>query len=338
MTAIRTFCNADLPGLLEVWIRHWSAVGPPPSVSVPMIEQSILARTFFDATQLLVAVDEENRPHAWAHFLSADEAFTSELGPYHVEDPAAPHDAVLAAICFDGDGGLAMCDDLLREVQSAASRKGFTRLLTGPLRDKTCGYAGLSPIGHGIGVPSHDARTSSLLSRQGFTPTITAKALTAATSTYRPPVGRESLMLRRSTRTDSFAIYPRTARQASAMSHLDLEQHQLIDHRSGTVLAEVVLWISDPESQVMNVDKAILDLSSSFRTGGMDSTDADLSHESYLIASIVSGLPNRRIFEVETSVDQDDTKRIEQLTNLKFTIAQQGQRWEKPLNPSSEQA
>src|SRR6056297_138885 len=304
MTEIRSFCNADLPGLLDVWIRHWSAVGHPPAVSVPMIEQSVLSRTFFDASTLKVAYGENGQVEAWAHFLpdrdqAADEQVNSLDGDGRENQDRT---AILAAICFDTAGGLAACDRLLSEVESAARDAGFTRLEIGPLRDKVCGYAGLSPIGHGIGVPNYDARTTSLLSRRGYEPRETVISYCVTTNTYRPPVGRESLQLRRSTRIECFDIYPRTARQASAMAHLNLERHQLIEHRTGTVLAEIGLWTSDPEAQVMDCAKAILDLCSPIRSSEDKATETDLAAEAYLIGSVMQGLPNRRIFEVETSV------------------------------------
>ena len=70
MSLIRQFRNADLPALVDVWIQHWSAVGPSPAVSVAMIEQAILAKTFFSESTLLVATVDE-KVVAWCHFYPA---------------------------------------------------------------------------------------------------------------------------------------------------------------------------------------------------------------------------------------------------------------------------
>ncbi|MEM9644728.1 MAG: hypothetical protein AAF989_07030 [Planctomycetota bacterium] len=370
MTEIRTFRNADLPGLLNVWIQHWSAVGQSPAVSVPMIEQSILSRTFFQAEHLLVA-HSAGKVEAWAHFLPAipnagsqvptradvhEIAVQENAGP-EIAGPETPgremngsthagsdspasvadlpgdvshEDAILTAVCFDPEGGLKICDELLARVEQAALQAGHRQFLTGPLRDDICGYAGLAPVGHGIGIPSCDTRLTSLLSRRGYVPERTTVSMSVASNTYRPPVNRESLQLRRSTRVESFQVYPRSAHQASAMAHLNMERHQLIEHRTGTVLAETGLWTSDPEAQVMDCSRGILDLSVPVRPPS-DRTPADTLAESYLIGHVIQSSPNRRIFEIETSVDQDDTLRMSQLGDLKFSPTRQGQSWKKQL-------
>ncbi len=55
MESIRPFQNVDLPDLARIWCEHWSATGAMPPVSVAMIEQAVLSRTFFDSTILMVA-------------------------------------------------------------------------------------------------------------------------------------------------------------------------------------------------------------------------------------------------------------------------------------------
>lgn len=320
MTEIRPFRNSDLPGLLNVWIQHWSAIGPPPPVSNAMIEQAILARTFFEARHLLV-VESEGVVRAWSHIV----AERPDEQPEPDEDVRPT--AVLAAICFDTNEGLASCDRLLEATEQHANESGFGILVTGPVRDDHCGYAGLAPLGHGVGIPNDDARTASLFSRRGYVPQQSMTSFSTTTNTYRPPVSRDAMQLRRSTRTDVAEVFPETPRRASSMAHLDIERHQLIEHRTGTVLAETELWISDPEAQVMDCSHAILSLP----PGRTTSDGAAIAAESYLIGSLVQSLPNRRIFEIETVVDDNDAVRMEQLQTLKFEAQQRGQRWQKGI-------
>ena len=309
MTHIRSFQNRDLPALADVWIRHWSAVGPSPQVSVATIEQAILSRNFFDSGKLLVA-EVDDAVVAWTHYQP---------------DPAEESSAILCAICFTPENGLAVCDQLLRETESRVAAAGYQKIVVGPVRDNVLGYAGLSPIGHGIGVPARDARTSSLLSRSGYQTLGAISRLVVSTSPYRMPVSREALQLRRTTRIEHRLLMPSGIEKASALSHLDIERHQLIDHRSKKPLAEVDWWLSDPEAQVMNCAESILDLGEILARGELQ------AEESFLIASAIQAMANRRVFSVETSVNQNQSTLISQLQALQLQVAEQGQRWSKTL-------
>lgn len=312
MSQIRRFCNADLPSLVDLWVRHWATFDTAPDVSVAMIEQAILARWFFDPATLLVA-EYDGHIHAWCHWVPLPEGET----------------AVLAAICFSPEGGRGVCEPLLEEVEARIRGAGYRRIVVGPLRDQCCGYTGLAPIGHGIGVPAADSRTASLLSQAGYSNDRSVERMRAATSLYRVPLNRETLQLGRATRLESESVIPHDPWRATAMSHLDIERHRLVEHRTGNCLAEIDLWTSDAEVQVMKPSEAILDLEQVAPGGSLD------PEQSFLIGSLIRTLANRRIFHVETVIDQDQPKLSEQLGKLQFQSAELGIRWEKSLAESS---
>lgn len=308
MIEIRHFRNGDLLALADVWVQHWSEAGPPPPVSTTIIEQAVLSRTFFDARHLLVA-EYEGDIQGWCHF---------------VPDMFDSSTAILSAICFTADG-LQSCDQLLTAVETLVASLGFQRLVVGPLRDEVSGYAGLAPLGHGIGVSVNDPRVSSLLSRHAFTSGQSVARMTAATNPYRMSVNREWMQLQRSTRLQNETWFPADRRHASAMAHMDIEHHELVDHRSNESLASVSIWLSDPDAQVMDCSRAIIDLGDAHQRGKLEPV------ESFLIGSVIPLLANRRVFTVETAVDQDRGELMEQLGKLNFTNAELGQRWEKML-------
>lgn len=304
---IRPFQNADLPDIADVWIRYWSTVVSPPEVSVAMIEQAIFARTFFDAADLLVA-RRDNVTVGWCHIVPWAETET----------------AIIPAICFSPEG-LSLCDTLLVAAETRIAESGFKNIVVGPLRDVQCGYTGLAPIGHGIGIPTNDARTSSLLSRRGYSTGLTVNRLVVATSTYRPAINRDWMQLRRTTKIGRRAKMPTDARTASAMAHLDIEQHSLVDYRSGKQLAAIDLWTSDPDAQVMSCSEAILDLGDILVRGEIT------TEEGFLISSLVQSLANRRVFSVETAVDSEHGKLTDQLTALGLAPDERGHRWVKSV-------
>ncbi len=345
MAMIRPFQNSDLPGIFEVWMRHWAAARQSPPVSVSILERAVLSRCFFRPADLMVAL-EDNQVIAWAHsFRSSpsDEPGRTPTGERErpVEDFVR---ATIAALCFADGPGIAICDQLLQAVEADLRRLNVERIDVGPLRDDRHGYAGLAPIGHGIGVPVSDTRTGSLLSRNGYQVVRSVDRMAVQTSTYRPPVNRAFLQLRRSTRLDHLQVLPSDFRVASAMSHLDIERHTLVDHQQQQMLATCELWLGDPEVQVMESSRAILSLSP---MGGrlydgqtlpkpsrrfVDPETRELSLDcQFLISTLVQSLSNRHILTVETAVDRSDRKLLEQLGELKFNCVEQGKQWTKRL-------
>lgn len=319
MSLIRPFRNADLPELLSVWMGHWTAAGRTPKVSVGILDRAITSRLFFRPEDLLVAV-AAGRVVGWCHCLPASS------DDENVE-------ASIPMICFSGEAGVAACDDLLAEAEAQLIRDGARSVVVGVVRDQSDGYTGLSPIGHGIGVPICDARTASLLSRHGYHVARSVNRMTVVTSTYRPPVTREFMQFRRLTRAEREPILPRELQTGIAMSHFDIERFHLVDHRTGAELAVLDAWISDPEAMVMNGSEAILsfDLVGSETTALMD--PPRLSDEcQFLVTLVIQSLSHRHIFSLETSVDSSATALVTQLTSLNFANTEQGRQWQKQLS------
>jgi hypothetical protein len=312
---IRDFCNADLPDLTRIWSEHWAAAQAPPPISSTIIERAILSRTFFTRNELLIA-EIDGQPEGWCHFSHPGSMADDLTGDETSET------AILSAICFT-HAGLACCDALLDAVQARTRELGCSKILAGPLRDQQCGYVGLPPIGHGLGISESDVRVSSLLTRHGFSPGGSYERLVVTTAPYRPPINREMIQLRRTTRTERATVIPQSGRYASAMAHLDIEHHQLINHRNGDHLANVRMWLSDPEAQVMSCAEAILDLSPVETPGQLTVA------ERFLISAIIQTMANRCVFRVETVVDADHHELKEQLRSLGFEHADRGRRWEK---------
>jgi len=256
-----------------------------------------------------------------------------------------PREALLTAICFTGESGLAACDELLAKTEQQLRDAGVRRVHVGPVRDQRHGYAGLSPVGHGIGVPVADTRTASLLSRHGYHVSASVDRLAVPTSTYRSPVNRDFLQLQRRTRVDRTAVLPVDARTAVAMSHFDVERYSLFDHTLETELAALDLWLSDVEGQVMEGGRGLLSFELLSPAEALDETkplgstkqnavsaNQQLTLEArYLVSAVIPTLATRNIYTIETSVDEADSTFIEQLLALKFSSVEQGRQWAKEL-------
>ena len=293
------------------------------------LEQAILARMSFDPSHLFVGVTDDNQVKAWCHV--ARQASVSEFAG-DTSDSSANTDidlseARILALCFSPDGGLEVCESLLASTQRKLANEGVSRLVVGPVRDRCFGYAGLPPNGYGFGIPDSDSRTSTLLSRRGFTAGMGLSRLEVSTTPYRPKVSREALQLRRTSRFQRSINLPTDPIVASSLSHFDVECHQAFNHQTGQLIAEMELLTSDVEAQVMGVDQAILRIPSD-----NDSESFELSTgESFLIGSLLQTAADRRVYRVETVVNSNAKRLIDQLGELQFRLAQHGHQWEKDL-------
>ena len=106
---------------------------------------------------------------------------------------------------------LGVSAQLLEAAEKQILEGGFRRVCAGLLRDDQFGYAGLDPIGHGIGIPAGDSRITALLQEHGYAPQRDVARMTASIVGYRPPVNREALQFRRTTRVKTVSFRPRDA-------------------------------------------------------------------------------------------------------------------------------
>ena len=302
---IRSFQNADLPILHRLWIEQWSALGPAPAVRQAQIEQAVLARTFFRADELLIA-QRDGDAMAWLHFC---------------QWPSDPELFVIPAICLGVGADLSLGNSLLLEAQQRITAAGAKRIQVGVVRDDQFGYAGLDPIGHGIGISNADVRLQQLLENAGYQVASRNLAMMVSVAGFRPPVSREGLLYRRSTRLEVGKFCYQDPRHAAGMSHLDVEPHCLVD-RTGQTLANVDLWLSDPEAEVMRPSMMILDIGEAQVRGRLEPA------ESYLIGASIQAAASRNILSVETSVDEDKRELVAGLETLQFRPSAQGKHWQ----------
>ena len=313
---IRPFRNADLPDLVRIWVEHWSMAGPPPYVNQAKFEQAVLARKFFDPQTLLVAVAE---PTA--------ETTGNELGKetvtgwchYAIHD-GDPVSVLVHALCLGETIEPAIGLKLLAAVEERSPDGAPIRV--GVVRDDQRGYAGLEPIGFGIGVPMADYRTTGILQQAGFTPMTPIFRMLANVPGYRPAVSREALQFRRSAKVEFQTELSSDPRVAAGLSHVDVEQVSLTS-ADGQQLASVRVWLSDPEAEVMSPTTAILDLKQQHDRGRLEPA------ESYLIGALIQSLAQRNIQTVETAVDGDKTELLDQLQKLQFPTVDEGMCWQK---------
>lgn len=288
--------------------------GPPPYVNQAKFEQAVLSRAFFDPKTLLVAVAETPTESAgnqggketvlgWCHYTN------------HDSDSVLVH-----AICLGETVEPAIGLKLLAAMEERVPDQVPIRV--GVVRDDQRGYAGLEPIGFGIGIPIADYRTTGILQQAGYSPMTPILRLQAGVPGYRPAVSREALQFRRSAKVEFHSELSSDPRVAAGLSHVDVEKVSL-HSAGGEQLASVRVWLSDPEAEVMSPIAAILDLRDQHDRGRLEPS------ESYLIGAMLQSLAQGNIQTVETAVDRDKTALVDQLQKLQFSTVDEGMCWQK---------
>jgi hypothetical protein len=311
MLEIRSFCNSDVPRLAMLWVIHHTVYRPAPLVTPAIWEQAIASRHFFAPQRLLVAT-WNGEPVAWCQWFIGDS-----------------RTAHLAAICFDTSPPAEQAAiSLLDECQQHAATAGMTTMVAGISKDSRFGYQGLDPIGQGIGVDVADDRVNQLLEQAGFEEQQRLDRWEVATEAYRPPVNRESLNLRRSTRLELIAPPATTPAESSAMYHFDIHRYQLLPLRGGTPLAMADLWISDPEIHVMSIHQAILGAVAS----DMEEPVAREAALRHLIASLIPLLAQQHVLALHRSVLAGNREEEARLSALQFRRTGAGRLMSKRLD------
>lgn len=283
-------------------------MGEVPAVRESQIEQALLSRTFFRPEDLLLAETNDGAV-AWLQVCLS---------------PEEPNRFVVPTICLGIGADFSLTVSLLEEAEKRAAAAGARQFQVGVVRDQLFGYAGLDPIGHGIGISTSDERVFRALESKRYEPLDRWIAMRVAVSSFRPPVTREALQYRRSTQVSVEGFTFEDHRRAAAMSHLDIEKHHLLD-RTGQTLASVGLWHSDPEAEVMQPTKVILDLGDANDRGRLNPA------ECYLVAASIQAAANRHLLCIETSVEEGADELIAQLEAMRFDRSQSGVLWLRPL-------
>jgi hypothetical protein len=304
--------------LVDVFRQHHELAGQFPNVSLAQFEQAILARSFFNPNEFLVATRQDSQNGeaiiGWCHFGSKRNANATDEGA----------DVFIAAVCLASDCeasvAVDLVDEAMRRCQPAGHNATHPPVITaGLFRDDHFGYAGLTPYSQGYGIENMDVRLHGVLQACGFVANRSIVRLVASTEGYRPAFSREAMQLRRSATVYQQRILPESIRSAAALSHLDIERHALVD-RSGSVIGGMDFWFSDAEAQVMPASQAIMDI----RPGA----EYVLSpSDSYLVSAVVGALADRNIRHVDAVVESDQIDLINQLGKVCFTVASEGTLW-----------
>jgi len=312
MLEIRSFLNADLPRLADIWCIHHATYRSPPAVNEAIYEQAVAARLFFEPSRLLVAI-LDRKPIAWCQWF-----------------PGADGVGSLEAFCYlTGPDADAAANELLAFAERSALIDGMNELQVGVHFRSGRGYQGLDPVGHGVGVDVADDRTNTLLEAAGYQEKKRFDRWEVSTSNYRQPVSRDLLAIRRTMKIKNETVPFLTPEFAAGMIHFDVERYSLVDLRTNEIKATIDVWTSDQEASVMPASEAILGAwSHPSEPTALSPDDTALRH---LLASVIPVLADRRIRSLQRSVATDNTVEATTLIATNFSRTSTGRLMSKRL-------
>lgn len=315
MIEIRDFRNDDPPRLAEVW--RLSDLGPAAlrPMTPAMLEASVFSKPYFDRHGLLVAVDE-GRVVGFAHAGFGPDATrgridTREGATFLVV--VAPHSE------FEG-----ISDRLLAASEGYLRTRGATVILGGGSPAMRSFYLGLYGGADLPGILDSSAALQAVFRRAGYVEHDRIAVLRKALAGYRPPVNREQLAIRRSTRV---RVIDEPARrdwwEAATTTGIALRRYELSGE--GEVgLGSASFWDMQPLASAWGIAAAGL-------IGvevGADRRRRGLAH--YLLADALQDLSREGVAMVETHASRENVPALLLFAKLGFEAVEHGTVFRRP--------
>lgn len=186
----RTFRNTDPPHLVDVWRSQPPERALMQPLSIPLVDQLVLAKQYFDPEGVVLAFDGE-LPVGFAHaaFGPTDDGrrVDTSLGVTHIV-MVRPH--------YQGKG---IGRELLARTEDYLRRRGAGVLYAGGVGQLNGFYLGLYGGSELPGVLDSSQRAQRLFQASGYREIDRTIVLQRETMTFRSPIDRRLMALRRTT-------------------------------------------------------------------------------------------------------------------------------------------
>ncbi len=243
--ALRSFRNTDFSEIVRVWNSHHRALGPHCQIEGVQLELSCLSKPYFDETDCCVAT-VGNRIVGFAQLGYQPSDQMLDL------DPAG---ANIAAICVEDEpespaSGLRdeVAQLLINGLKNAARKRGAAQISFRASFPSVGLFLGLGPGGSMIGVTNAEAPLLEWLTGAGFNVVEELSLWHLDLASFRPPVDREQMLIRRKAQVNRDVDEPLLPWwQACVLGHTDPCSLQLSLRAERRIVGEVLFWTVAPE-------------------------------------------------------------------------------------------
>jgi GNAT superfamily N-acetyltransferase len=318
MPQIRPFSNLDPPAVTEVWQRCAQQPGLTLPVSVDSFERLVFSKLYFPESRLFLAF-EGDKPLGFAHAAfgpNRDRTWIStETGVVCMllVCPECPRRDAVARQLLD------QCDRFLMDCGASVIQGGASPPLA-PF------YAGLYGGSLPPGIFTTDRFTQEVFTAAGYQPVGRTLICRRSLDGFRPPVDRQLMQVRRSTRLNTLVDPPsRDWWEAMEIGEFDLTRFELSERRCpGLVGSLTVRDMGPPSPDLPGPAAGILDLfvEESHRRQGV---------ATFLLGEAFTQLVQQGLGSVEAHIPPDDPGCSALCRKLGLQVAAEAVRFRKEV-------
>lgn len=308
---IRSYLNTDTPFLAKLWHDHHLAFHSKSVCPISVWDQCVLGKPFFLSSGLVLATNEDRIPVGFIHFGFArnkDGSDTSDSSAMVHKICIAPHDQedAIARVLIEHALG-----SMQEKNATSCSALGTTEL--------NAFYLGVGEGDNLMGVIAKDTRTQRWLSQAGFSPTRPTECWELDLSSFRPPMDRTQISIRR-TCTVGRLLDEDTHEWwlSSVLGHCEQIRFNLVLRSPPKVESEVMFWFPDPT--ILGVDSSVVRLWLPYVPESEEARERFI----YLMAEALRQLQQERRRSVRTFASADQQRSITLLQRLGFHSVEHG--------------
>ena len=308
---IRSFLNTDTPFLAKLWHDHHLAFHSKSACPVSVWDQCVLSKPFFHSNELQLAINAAGIPVGFVHFgFSSNDDGTGISGSEAIVHkicvaPQADEDAIAAA--------------LLDRAVSELRARGAVHCNALGTTEANAFYLGVGEGDNLMGVVAKDTRTQRWLSHAGFVPTRPTECWELDLSSFRPPMDRTQIGIRRTCTVgrlldeDTHAWW-----LSSVLGHCEQIRFNLVLRSPPKVESEIMFWFPDPT--IAGVDSSVVRL----WLPEVPVVDDARERFVYLMAESLRQLQQEKRRAVRTFATADQQRTITLLGRLGFRSVEHG--------------
>ena len=293
MISYRTFRNCDPPALAEIWRDRDRERGRMQPMSAALLEQYVLAKPYFDREGLILACDDHH-PVGFVH---------SAFGPTEDESGLCYQRGVTCMLMVRHEyRRLGIGSELLRLAENYLRSRGAEVLYAGAIRPLNPFYLGLYGGSELPGVLDSDVEAQRLYQAAGYREIDRTIVFQRDLKTYRPPIDRRQLLIRRRTQVEAIHDPPTVSWwEACTMGAFDRTRFELRSRSDGRCLASATFWHMEPLSASWGVHAV-----------GLIDLEVDAQHRreglaTFLLSECFRRLTEEGVMRVEVQTMQRNT-------------------------------
>jgi hypothetical protein len=315
---IRSFKNTDPPFLAQIWNEQPRLAGLAVGLSAAHLEAHLFAKPYFNGEHFLVAtevIDNKEIPLGFLHW-----SFALSSSPCQIDERVAAVGMVMAEPNqMDSD----VCKDLLAQAESDAAAKNAKVMLGMEAWPIAPFYHGLYGGSLPAGVLAEDTPRWQLFAANGYLPGKKYQHLKLNIRSFRQPVSRGQMQIRRQSRTESLPADD-TWKCVCRFGELPRFGVALFSKSGSGSIAQVRFWEMSP-----------MDRSQGVKLLGVESIAADSNCSAdqlaFLTGDAVMHAKRLGYEELWITISQDDSRLLEATNLLGFEKFTTSTSFTKPL-------